>query len=530
MKPVAVNAAVLAGCLALSWIFYLSISPWMLDDAFIHFRYAENLAVGNGLVYNPGERVEGCTSILWAALLGAAAWMGFDLPSAAQWLGLFFYAACLAVMLSAPCWLSVDQKTARLGAVLAASSGAMMPWPYSGMEVTLFAFLLTASLAVYLRASRVRPSSRGRALAGGLCALTAAARPEGLMLFAWLAADSVFAPFIERRRGATNRAGEGTFKGWRGAVWFLAGFAALYVPFFAWRYSYYGALLPNTFHAKVGFTFAQVERGWNYAMAFAKPALGLLAGALLWLWVARRARWFENGAYLIAAIVVTCSAFIIVVGGDAMPAFRFFAPIVPWLGLMAAMGMVGAFKTPRAVLAAVSAVFLFNLYQAFADWNIHGHLSSDDVVRFGRPAGEWLREHSAPDAVIATNTAGSIPFYSKRAAIDMLGLNDAHIARREMDSMGRGSAGHEKGDGAYVLSRKPDIIILGSSSGAIGPMMPGDRELTEHPEFREMYERQIHSVFAGRDFIIYVRKDTLRFHPPAVRRDRPLPFGVDHRM
>src|SRR5262245_14911733 len=40
-----------------------------VDDAFISFRYARNLANGNGLVFNPGERVEGYTNFLWTVVL-----------------------------------------------------------------------------------------------------------------------------------------------------------------------------------------------------------------------------------------------------------------------------------------------------------------------------------------------------------------------------------------------------------------------------------------------------------------------------
>ncbi|GAH95705.1 unnamed protein product, partial [marine sediment metagenome] len=41
-------------------IFYL-YGTWFYptDDAYISYRYAQNLAEGNGLVYNLGERVEG---------------------------------------------------------------------------------------------------------------------------------------------------------------------------------------------------------------------------------------------------------------------------------------------------------------------------------------------------------------------------------------------------------------------------------------------------------------------------------------
>ena len=45
---------------------------WLCDDAFISLRYAGNLARGDGLVYNVGERVEGFTNLLWTLLLAAA--------------------------------------------------------------------------------------------------------------------------------------------------------------------------------------------------------------------------------------------------------------------------------------------------------------------------------------------------------------------------------------------------------------------------------------------------------------------------
>jgi hypothetical protein len=42
-----------------------------IDDAYITFRYARNLAGGLGLVYTPGESVLGTTAPLWALFLGA---------------------------------------------------------------------------------------------------------------------------------------------------------------------------------------------------------------------------------------------------------------------------------------------------------------------------------------------------------------------------------------------------------------------------------------------------------------------------
>ncbi|RKX21336.1 MAG: hypothetical protein DRP51_04400, partial [Candidatus Zixiibacteriota bacterium] len=50
----------------LFFIFAYLFWGYSIDDAFITFRYAENLADGYGLVFNPGgEPVEGYSNFLW---------------------------------------------------------------------------------------------------------------------------------------------------------------------------------------------------------------------------------------------------------------------------------------------------------------------------------------------------------------------------------------------------------------------------------------------------------------------------------
>src|SRR5437899_3915697 len=51
---------------------FVPLAAWLrfgIDDAFINFRYAANLAAGLGPVFNPGERVEGYTAPAWVLLL-----------------------------------------------------------------------------------------------------------------------------------------------------------------------------------------------------------------------------------------------------------------------------------------------------------------------------------------------------------------------------------------------------------------------------------------------------------------------------
>src|SRR4051794_35154349 len=73
--------------LAIATVHLYQIGPQMVDDAYISFRYARNLADGFGLVFNPGEQVEGFSNLLWTLLLTPFARAGFSLPETALFLG-----------------------------------------------------------------------------------------------------------------------------------------------------------------------------------------------------------------------------------------------------------------------------------------------------------------------------------------------------------------------------------------------------------------------------------------------------------
>ena len=72
----------------------------LTDDAFISFRYVRNLLEGNGLVFNPGEYVEGYTNFLWILEL-AAIWgiFGVRPEHAAPWLSVAYTIGTIAAML-----------------------------------------------------------------------------------------------------------------------------------------------------------------------------------------------------------------------------------------------------------------------------------------------------------------------------------------------------------------------------------------------------------------------------------------------
>jgi len=450
----------------------VDLYPWILDDAFISFRYAENLAAGNGPVFNAGEYVEGYTTFLWVVLLAIGKLLGANLIFFSRLLGSLFAAGTLA-------WLSlsyrrsqlIEMPTALIAVLFVGTCGAFAPWAISGMEVTLFTMLVTGAVLLHLRDTAAEQRNRRAAIVGLVCAIAALTRPEGLMLFGVIWLDQLLRSVKDKDKGA---------------LYMLGAFLLLYAPYFIWRFSYYGYLLPNTFYAKVGSTSAQLMRGFDYVSRFYQLVQPLLIVALLPLfWPA----WWRRYSRLrvVPSLALAFVAYSILVGGDCMPAFRFLTPVIPLFALLAALNLrLIRWRWVSWVL--ICLITAFSIFQARSNSDAYDSVKKDLIAWRGKEVGLWLRYNVAADAVVATNTAGSVPYFSGLSAIDMLGMNDEHIAHCEMPNMGAGFVGHEKGDGAYVLSRRPDVIIFGSAEGWREPTFPSGLELYDLHKFHELYE------------------------------------------
>lgn len=466
-----------------------TFQPWTLDDAFITFRYAENLVAGHGPVYNPGERVEGYTTFLWMALLAGVRLLGLEMILGAKLLGGAATLLCLGLL----AWLhrlvpGTDPRVGGLACLLVGTSGIASRWALSGMEVPLVAALGLLLFGLRWRERALAPGGDTRLAAaqGLVAALLVMTRPDAALVGGVV--------FVERAWALARGRGGG-----RALLAYVALGLAVFGPWFAWRWSWYGWPLPNTFYVKVGATSHQLWRGLFYL----RDCLVLLwphaLAALLALPLVRRRPEGLPPLGLPLAWLGLHTAYVVSVGGDVFWGYRFFAVAIPPLALSAAAVVR---SLPGSALLAL-ALLVFNL-----GWTLRSiQLNYNGVVaEHGREVGELLGEHLPEDAVIAVNIAGTVAWYSGLRTVDMLGLNDAHIAHREVPDMGRGSAGHEKGDGVYVLSRAPDVVIFGSSKGKRLPKFRGDRELYAHPEFQEAYEFRAFSLSEGKVLRAWVRR------------------------
>jgi len=493
------------------------------EDSYITYRYAENLSRGVGLVYNAGEIVEGFTSFGWTVLLAGVAWVGLPVVAVSRGLSLLCGLGVLGVTwMLARRWL-VPADPGRRDAwtvapvLVVAANGTWAYYAMTGMETMLFLLLVLVGALVATDAVAGRRSSWLLGVAFGVASLV---RPEGAGYFAALVA----ALLVERdARPVAARA--------------VLAFLVVFVPYFAWRWHHFGWLLPNTYYAKASFSAALALRGARQLECYATMHLFWLVPPAL-LVLVRRDGW-ARGWRIAAALVAAAAVDMVVVGGDTFYFYRFLLPAMPAGAVLLtgaavalaehkdasrrrALGLALVLFAALTFVAELRPVVSLTTRRAKSWWQSALEVAAIDegYVLVGR----WLRDSFPSDATLATNAAGIVPYFSGLRTIDMLGLNDVHIAHAPV-VLGHLAAGHEKHDGRYVLSRRPDVILVGlpvledRPVGPAGieqavarwfPNLPGDEELVNAPGFRESYVPISVRVTDQRWLLLFVRRDDPR--------------------
>ena len=124
---------------------------FLFEDAMISMRYAYNLAHGNGLVFNPGERVQGYTNLGWTLLMAAAhviepslGWASVPVLA----MGFLCHALLIVVVFSLA--RPLGAWSALLAAFLVGLNGSVLLWGGAGMETTLMSVFVTLAFAPWL--------------------------------------------------------------------------------------------------------------------------------------------------------------------------------------------------------------------------------------------------------------------------------------------------------------------------------------------------------------------------------------------
>lgn len=428
--------------LAAGWAcFELWRIHWVSDDAFISFRYAENLSRGLGLVFNAGERVEGYTNFLWTVILAAGMRLRIDPVAFSAVLGTLAYFGTAATWALVSWRLHLRNPStpflplACLGVLVQHDQHVFAT---CGLETTWVTWLVTLAFALLLFAQRPRDFY----LAGTFLAIAALSRPDALIFLA----SALAFTFVSSENRLMN------------SVRLLAVPLILYLPYWAWRYAYYTFPFPNTYYAKSA-DLSYFAQGWRYIALYLESyyVLALVPLALGWLCLrVRRAHtsWSEARAgWLLLAFLVPYLLYVAKVGGDFMFG-RFLLPVVG-LGFFALECAVKSMPWRRtaiwfAAMLIVAAIGLRHdvfskdlIVQGIADepaaypeqWHQHARESGTAI----RSLFEGREVRVAFTGRYAMWVYYSQPAYAVEAET---GLTDTALAHRPIAARGR--PGHEK--------------------------------------------------------------------------------------
>jgi arabinofuranosyltransferase len=226
-----VTGVVLAAYLIILMLVFTSMVAlfgFTAEDAFITYRYAENLINSGALVYNQGEPINAMTSPLHA-LVSAALYLvtgQTDLSNKLMGLALLLISAWLV-------WHRFRRhpQCQVLALALVLTPPSVQLWTFGGLETPLLLFLVTVTVCL---ADQPRPLILGR-----LCAVCILA---GLGFLARYDASLFFAPLVLHVILRARSVGY--------ALTALAAGALLPLTWLAVSVFYYGDVLPTSFYVK----------------------------------------------------------------------------------------------------------------------------------------------------------------------------------------------------------------------------------------------------------------------------------------
>lgn len=235
-------ALILSALVVQAWLLH----DWVVDDAAISFAYARNLWLGNGLIAQVGASpVEGFSNPLWVLILSPITWLP-DVATSTKLLALIFVATA-AYRLSSIAERTTNSVTGWVAGLLLVVQPSVTIWAQSGLENSLTLLLGVELLDRLLRLSGGDLSKRIAIEAGFICTAIALTRPEGIVFSALFPLVAILTPRSSQR----DRFNSSLIAC---AIPLVA--ALLYEAF---RWSYFGALVPNTYLAKGGVTLARVR-------------------------------------------------------------------------------------------------------------------------------------------------------------------------------------------------------------------------------------------------------------------------------
>ncbi len=402
---------------------------YQFDDAYISYRYAVNLADSEGLVFNPGERVEGFSNFLWVMALAAGSVLGVAPHLLGPPLGVAAYLATIAL-----CWAAIwtprfrlrldpgQRVLASVMLIVLVTTRGFAATAGSGLETHFFALLILAG-GLALAAANLQTVPSLLAL-GAVPVALFLTRPDGVVPGAAMIAVAIISSARERSDWRI-----GLLSGAIMATPAIVGGAAYAI----FKLRYFGSVLPNPYWAK-GADSLHLDAGWAYIWAFFYSYPVVPAGVLLLVVLLLRRNTGEADRRIASYSLLTVFAyclFLIKVGGDFM-GYRLALQIVPMVVFAAACAVVELAPKRWERLGLISVVIGLSLKSPIMESKFYMQTLEEmnTYTEIGTRVGRSLA-HLPPDTKVATTLIGTIGYFSKLTILDQWGLIDPQVRRRQ---------------------------------------------------------------------------------------------------
>lgn len=284
----------------LVFIFIITLLAWQSDDAYHAYVMAKNLVLGNGFVYNIGERVSATSCPLFTLIIAGGYFIFRKMFLVSLLICIIFSSMAYHIVMKYFCR---TKKQVIYTFLMLIGSTCFISYTTSGLENCLLFFLAALFLRLYF--SQEAYNSRRLFALALLVSLIAMTRMDAVLLFVPMA---VYVFLAKRERVSFIKA-------------VGIGVAGL-LPFIGWELFsviYYGFPVPNTAYVKLGTDIPFKEyfiRGIQYLLTSAICDILLIAIPVI---VVLITLFLKKAKFIVCSAGIVCYVcYIIYIGGDFM--------------------------------------------------------------------------------------------------------------------------------------------------------------------------------------------------------------------
>ncbi len=412
----------LIAALILSMWYAFNGNQLLIDDSFISFRYAKNLASGNGLVWNLGERVEGYSNFLWVLLYALGFKLGIQPEPLTYILTIPLHLACLILTYLLAMLILKNRSLAFVVLLLIGFNHSVAGFAGSGLETPLHMFVHLIVFYILCLSLEKGWTRKRTLLLSLLLNISLLTRPDSVLLIGF---TGVIWLCTNRNKKSADY------------LVMTIPFLVIVLPWLIWKQHYYGTIIPNSFHAKVrdlaGFGF-----GLYYIYLFL-IYYTLLPYLLLVIWRIKTFIKHNRTPGYLAVFSLIWMFYAVSVGGDFME-FRFMAPVIALLMIVILVALRYFISDKRIVVALIFALCLgtVNNFHFMSERFYSYRVERVEALRdhIYSPSENWIvighKMHDlfgGTDVTLALGAAGTIPYYSELRTLDFIGLTDRTVPK-----------------------------------------------------------------------------------------------------